>query len=142
MEERLNGMRYSKNARFNIEKTCLPGTQTAVLDEVLKWVSAGQSSDGDDPHPSIFLLHGLAGTGKSTIANTVATQLHAMGRLGASFCFSRNDQTERNEANMFSTIARSIAYLDQCFMVKLAQAIKDPSLCSSGLQIAVTHEQY
>jgi WD40 repeat protein len=44
----------------------------------------------------------MAGTGKSTIARTVASTLHEKGRLGASFFFSRVD-SDRSSANKFFT---------------------------------------
>ncbi|KAH6680961.1 hypothetical protein B0J14DRAFT_532552, partial [Halenospora varia] len=37
----------------------------------------------------IFWLNGLVGTGKSTVARTVAYTYHEQKRLGASFFFSR-----------------------------------------------------
>ena len=104
-------MRYSTNAKFNSEKVCFPNTQTAILDKIFQWVAFDtlSASDGDGEHKSIFLLHGWAGTGKSTIANTIAQRLFAMKRLGASFCFSHDDRINRNAVNMFSTIARGMA---------------------------------
>jgi len=125
-------MCYSRNARFNSEKICLPNTQTAILDEMLQWVASGLSSGGGGPLKSIFLLYGMSGTGKSTIANTIASRLSTMRRLGGSFCFSRDDQVSRNAGNMFSTIAQGMADLDPCFKVKLAEAIEDRGLRSSG----------
>ena len=121
IDERLNRMRYSTNARFNSEKVCLPNTQTVILDKIFQWVASDtlSASDGDGEH-------------KSTIANTIAQRLFAMKRLGASFCFSRDDRINRNAANMFSTIARGMADLDPCFKVKLAEALDDRGLCTSG----------
>ena len=127
-------MRYSTNARFKSDKVCLPNTQTAILDKIFQWVASDTLSarDGDGERKSIFLLHGWAGTGKSAIANTVAQRLFAIKRLGASFCFSRDDRINRNAANMFSTIARGMADLDPCFKVKLAEALDDLGLSTSG----------
>jgi hypothetical protein len=36
-------------------------------------------------------LSGAVGTGKSSVANSIAKYFHSFGRLGASFCFSRHD---------------------------------------------------
>ena len=129
-------MRYSTNAMFNSKKVCLPNTQTAILDKIFQWVASDTLSasdgDGDGEHKSIFLLHGSAGTGKSTIANTIAQRLFVMKQLGASFCFSHDDRVNRNAANMFSTIACGMADLDPCFKVKLAEALDDRGLRTSG----------
>ena len=72
----------------------------ALLEEIERW-----SEDSDQP--PIFWLNGLAGTGKSTIARTVAEQCFANGRLGASF-FCSSDVTLRNHGDpgiIFPTLA-------------------------------------
>ncbi|KAF2175810.1 purine and uridine phosphorylase [Zopfia rhizophila CBS 207.26] len=66
----LNRLPYAGNAPFNSyarqhEPTCLPGTRVDVLREIHEW------ADGQDKR-CIFWLNGLAGTGKSTIARTMA----------------------------------------------------------------------
>ena len=44
---------------------CLPGTRQHILDKVTHWVSTPSNSN-------ILWIHGVAGSGKSTIATTVA----------------------------------------------------------------------
>ncbi|KAK5129249.1 hypothetical protein LTR08_003714 [Meristemomyces frigidus] len=57
----------------------------------------------------IFWLHGMAGTGKSTLSRTVAQVLEDEGRLGATFFFKRG-QVDRSHASLFfPTIARQLA---------------------------------
>jgi ABC-type glutathione transport system ATPase component len=77
----------------------------------------------------------MAGTGKSTIANTIAKMLSESGRLGASYCFSRGDTADRNAENMFSTIAIEMAQLDKLFGRKLGEAVEDRGLRSSSTYI-------
>jgi Mrp family chromosome partitioning ATPase len=57
---------------------CLPNTRTALLHDIAKWA---QDKDGK----SVFWLSGMAGTGKSTIARTIAESFANHGQLGASF---------------------------------------------------------
>jgi hypothetical protein len=54
-------------------------------------------------------LNGLAGTGKSTIAQTVAERVFADGRLGASFFCSRDFEDRSNLQLIFPTIAVQLA---------------------------------
>ena len=62
---------------------CLKGTRETVLDEIESWAK--------DPEQSpVFWLNGLAGTGKSTIAQTASERIFANGQLGASFFCSRD----------------------------------------------------
>ena len=53
----------------------------------------------------IFWLNGLAGTGKSTIAQTFAETAFADGKLGASFFCSRDFEDRSNLQTIFPTIA-------------------------------------
>jgi hypothetical protein len=77
----------------------------------------------------------MAGTGKSTIANTVANILSESGRLGALYCFSQDDTADRNAENMFSTIAIGMAQSDRLFKYKLGEAVKDIDLRSSSMYL-------
>ncbi|KAJ3717960.1 hypothetical protein C8R42DRAFT_724169 [Lentinula raphanica] len=64
--------------------SCLEGTSPgALLRMIREWVHTN-----DVMKPRIFWLGGLAGTGKSTIAQTIAKELDASHTLGATFFFS------------------------------------------------------
>ncbi|KAF9645832.1 hypothetical protein BDM02DRAFT_3119592 [Thelephora ganbajun] len=63
----------------------------------------------DFDKPSVYWLNGLAGTGKSTIAQTVAERIFADGQLGASFFCSRDFQDRRDLKFIFPTIAVQLA---------------------------------
>ena len=58
----------------------------------------------------IYWLNGLAGTGKSTIAQTLSERLFAEGRLGASFFCSRDFEDRRNLHCIFPTLAFQLAH--------------------------------
>ena len=75
-------MRHAAGAAYNHRgrRGCLEGTRVALLDDIGKWTK-------DWTRPPIFWLDGLAGTGKSAIARTVAERCDAVGDLGASFFF-------------------------------------------------------
>jgi len=84
----LNRLPSAADAPFNSYNKqhlppCLPGTRVDLLQQIYSW------ADGQDER-CIFWLNGLAGTGKSTIARTVARRYFDQKRLGASFfSFSR-----------------------------------------------------
>ena len=58
----------------------------------------------------VFWLNGLAGTGKSTIAQTFANITFAEGKLGASFFCSRDFQNRSNLRAILPTLAFQLAY--------------------------------
>ena len=55
--------------------------------------------------PPVFWLNGLAGTGKSTIAQTIAERIFADGHLGASFFCSRGVEDRSDRHLIFPTLA-------------------------------------
>ncbi|KAF9643962.1 hypothetical protein BDM02DRAFT_3263813, partial [Thelephora ganbajun] len=88
--------------RHGDRKGCLKGTRGAVLDSIEVWAR-------DFDKPPVYWLNGLAGTGKSTIAQTIAERIFADGQLGASFFCSRDFEDRRNLKFIFPTIAVQLA---------------------------------
>ena len=81
--------------------TCLPNTRVDLLQEIYNW------ANGQDKR-RIFWLNGLAGTGKSTIAHTVARRYFDQKRLGASF-FSRGGGDVSHAGKFFTSFAARLA---------------------------------
>ncbi|EXJ87253.1 hypothetical protein A1O3_04212 [Capronia epimyces CBS 606.96] len=82
--------------------TCLPNTRVELLQNITEW------ADGSDDR-CIFWLNGTAGTGKSTVARTVARTYHDRGNLGASFFFSRGGGDVSHSDKLFTTLASQLA---------------------------------
>jgi len=79
-------------------------------------------------------LNGLAGTGKTTIAQTVAERVFADGQLGASFFCSRDFEDRNNIRFIFPTLAIQLArrYIKfRSIFVPLAQS--DPGIADESL---------
>ena len=72
----------------------------------------------------VFWLNGLAGTGKSTIAQTVAETAFADGKLGASFFCSRDFEDRSNLQIIFPTLAFQLAYQYPDFRRELLQVLR------------------
>jgi hypothetical protein len=83
--------------------TCLPNTRIDLLQKIYHW------ADGEDER-CIFWLNGLAGTGKSTIARTIAQRYYEEKRLGASFFFfSRGGGDVSHAGKFFTSLAMQLA---------------------------------
>ena len=117
----LHDIPYAKGARFDSAKGCLPGTRDMIIKEIVQWVN---SPNGDDV-PRIFLLSGVAGSGKSAIAHTIAKLFYGQRRLGSSYCFARADQANRRPDNLLSTIASNIADVDEHWRISLGNIVKE-----------------
>ena len=79
-------------------------------------------------------MNGLAGTGKSTIAQTVAERVFSDGRLGASFFCSRDFEDRSNLKFIFPTLAVQLArkYAEfRSILVPLIQS--DPAIVRESL---------
>jgi len=73
----------------------------------------------------VFWLNGLAGTGKTTIAQTFAQTALANGKFGASFFCSRSVQGRSDLHAIFPTLAFQLTHQDQCFQKELLQVLKE-----------------
>ncbi|KAG9311660.1 hypothetical protein JVU11DRAFT_7895 [Chiua virens] len=115
----LNDMLYASGARYSQHKGCLPGTREALLREVCDILN----NPADDA-PRVCLLTGVAGSGKSAVAHTIARLYDGQKRLGSSYCFASGDVARRNPANLFSTIARDLADVDAQYKDALWSIVK------------------
>ena len=125
----LNQFRSAKEAehRHGERRGCLKGTRRAILDEIEHW-----SRDFDKP--PIYWLNGLAGTGKSTVAQTIAERLFTDDHLGASFFCSRDFEDRNNLHFIFPTLAVQLArrYTEfRSIFVPLARS--DPGIAYESL---------
>lgn len=98
----------------------MPETRTSTLETIYTWLEVDSTSQ-----PSIFWVWGLAGTGKSAIAQTVATHEAGRKRLGASFFFSRDRAQQKNPLLLFPTIAFQLARFDPQYKQRLAESLED-----------------
>ncbi|RAH86618.1 NACHT and WD40 domain protein [Aspergillus japonicus CBS 114.51] len=123
----LMNLRVAEGAIYNSylnehEDFCLPGTRTEVLSEIHKWADSAESR-------CIFWLQGKAGTGKSTIARTVARSFEEKGSLGATFFFKRGE-SDRDTARYFiSTITKQLVSRHRQLIPDIMETLKnDPNI--------------
>ena len=132
----LDRLPYAAEAPFNSytkqhEPTCLPDTRVDLLREIYNW------ADRQDER-SIFWLNGLAGTGKSTIARTVARYYFDKKRLGASFFFSRGGGDVSRASKFVTSIAVQLA----TSIPALRQYVSDAVIERSDIASRSLHDQW
>jgi len=114
----------------------LSGTRKDVLRDIVHWLASEQGQ-------RVFWLNGLAGTGKSTIAQTFAETAFADGKLGGSFFCSRDFEDRSNLQMIFPTLAFQLACQYPPFRKELLQVLKErpdagqESLCSQMEKLIV-----
>ncbi|RXW20369.1 hypothetical protein EST38_g5470 [Candolleomyces aberdarensis] len=103
---------------------CFEGTRVKLLVGIGRWMS-DTALDGQESGKPVYVLDGIAGIGKSTVAKTVAQRAAGINSLGASFFFSR-DQADRQHASSFvHTIASQLAFYDPSYGKAIAAAIDE-----------------
>ncbi|KAJ2922141.1 hypothetical protein H1R20_g14943, partial [Candolleomyces eurysporus] len=98
--------------------TCFEGTRVKLLAGIGRWMSSA-ALDGHKTGKPIYVLDGIAGIGKSTVAKTVAQRAADFNSLGASFFFSRDHAEQQHASNFVHTIAYQLA----CFHPSYGEAI-------------------
>ncbi|EJU01686.1 hypothetical protein DACRYDRAFT_22133 [Dacryopinax primogenitus] len=100
----------------------------------MEWVN-----DTREGTEQVYLLLRRAGTGKSTIAHTIAGRLGGLGRRGSSFCCSTAFADRAN--CLFSTVAKDLADLNDDFKEALWKHVghKSALLFNDGPAEQVKH---
>ncbi|KAK0368822.1 pfs domain-containing protein [Colletotrichum limetticola] len=103
---------------------CHPSTRVDILREIGNWAreSTGQR---------IHWLSGLAGTGKSIIARTIAHDLNDAKLLGGTFFFKRGEVDRGSASLLFGTLARQLAQRRPELSPYIVEAIKQTDNISS-----------
>jgi hypothetical protein len=78
----------------------------------------------DPNQPPIYVLDGIAGIGKSTVAQTIAMHSAELGYLGASFFFSKADDERKSARLFFSTLAYQLSRYDEIFARRIGGALE------------------
>lgn len=103
----------------------MDGTRKSILSMIDVW-----SRSLDDQN--VFWLNGVAGSGKSAIAHSVARALHKRGALASSFFLNRNIPSRNTLQTFCTTFARDIAARHPAIAADIGAAlISDPSLASA-----------
>jgi NACHT domain len=116
---------YNSKAREDeYATTCQPETRERVLQDLTDWAER-------DDDQAMCWLYGPAGSGKSTIAHTIAEQCGP--KLGASFFFSRGKGSRSDATGLFPTLAYQLA-----IRVPPLQALMEHALQSDPLILSQT----
>ncbi|KAK7033725.1 hypothetical protein R3P38DRAFT_3498150 [Favolaschia claudopus] len=108
---------------------CHKDTRKEYLDRLDAWSCAIKDSKP-------LWMHGLAGTGKSAIAQSFCEQLRARSCLGGGFFLKRGHPSCGNAQKLFPTLAYQLATVCPQFKAALAPRVaNDPALVGKSLSI-------
>ncbi|KAF2814948.1 vegetative incompatibility protein HET-E-1 [Mytilinidion resinicola] len=107
---------------------CLANTRVELCRQITKWAEDGNGEP-------IFWLKGMAGTGKSTIARSVAQSFADQRQLGASFFFKKGEGECGNATRFFTTIATDLAARVPGLILGIRKALDaDPVISERALK--------
>ncbi|KAB5588491.1 hypothetical protein CTheo_8067 [Ceratobasidium theobromae] len=108
-------------------RTCTEGTRTAILAGLDDWSLDPNAKD-------IYLMSGMAGTGKTTIACSLSEKLEDRKQLAASFFCARTSPECRHVQRIIPTIAYQLARYSIPFQVALCEILgSDPDVGSRNI---------
>ncbi|KAF5313755.1 hypothetical protein D9619_013718 [Psilocybe cf. subviscida] len=122
------GASYDTAAREDVPK-CHERTRLAITDGIHKWAHSLQPN----ARPLMW-MYGPAGSGKTTIMQTVAEIFDKEGSLAASFFFSRLSAARpRNKEKFVITLAHQLSCCIPALRQPLADALSDFAILSKSL---------
>ena len=107
---------------------CLADTRVEIIQQIKDWT---KRRDGKN----IFWLSGMAGTGKSTIARTVAQLFASQEQLGASFFFKKGEGDRGNASRFFTTVVTDLTRYIPEIKVGIREAVElEPAIAEKTLK--------
>ncbi|KAI5118311.1 hypothetical protein M0805_006479 [Coniferiporia weirii] len=126
-DSQLQRLRPALSAFYNAEGACLEGTRESVLRRVREW---------GDSESKLFWLHGVAGSGKSSIANSVAHIFKRQLRLSACFFCKGDDPECRSPNALIPTLAYHFSKWHNAYrsaVLSIIEGANEPEL-AQGLE--------
>jgi hypothetical protein len=115
----IKNLTTSSLANGDIHQFCMDGTRHNILKEIQNWSKNATSAQ-------ILWLNGVAGSGKSTVAQQMAREWKEDSRLAGRFFFSRDAEETRTTKLFFSTVAQQgISHLGANSLRVLAAGIRE-----------------
>ncbi|KAJ1299684.1 hypothetical protein OPQ81_011076 [Rhizoctonia solani] len=110
---------FNSNAGAELKRReCTPGTRVNVLANLLAWANSYTMG-------IVYWLNGMAGTGKTTIAYSLCTELANQHQLAASFFCSRLRDECRNVNMIIPSIAYQLAKFSSSFQSALLTVLEE-----------------
>lgn len=142
-EDTLKRLEPAAKVFFNSEEGCLDGTRTELLEKIMEWIQGVKTDETPEAASAvlsrIFWLYGLAGSGKSTIANTIASMIQQQGFLLVCFFCKRDDPNRSSVDKILPTLAYQLAQLHPTYRETLVDLLNSTSV-SELLQGALSKQ--
>lgn len=108
---------------------CLEGTRKAPLEQVMSWAEGINSSS------KLFHVHGVAGSGKSSMASTICQELEGKELLGGAFFCKRDLPDQRDPNRVLPSLSYTLALRHKAYKERVMLSLKDePDITSRSIE--------
>ncbi|RXW17511.1 hypothetical protein EST38_g8350 [Candolleomyces aberdarensis] len=119
---------HNSYARYDAPK-CDEGTRVEAIGELMDWIE-----DRDGPQ-RLLCMTGAAGSGKSSLQQTIAERCAESGILGSAYCFSSTDPTRNTTSTFVPTIAFQLGSRNPDLKQAISTVVReDPVIFKKSLQ--------
>lgn len=109
-------------------RTCLPGTRTKLIDDIVKW---GLYIPSTRATSQILLIADAAGSGKSCLMHSVSERLGRNGCLLASYWFSKMNEKYSSTLAFFSVIIHGL-FVDENARAQITSVLTSDDTLATG----------
>jgi hypothetical protein len=114
--DRLKPVKTAFHDHHEAAPACLQGTRVDLLNKITDWLN-------DEQGESVYWLSGAAGTGKTTVAQSVASIAEGLNFISVSFFFSRASDERRSFGDVIPTLAYQLGK-STCLRDRICAAVQ------------------
>lgn len=117
-------------ARSSVNHRCLEGTRESPLAHIMNWAKASDNSS-----TGLYHVHGVAGSGKSSVASTICERLETKKILAGSFFCKRDIPEQRDPNRVLPSLSYTLALRHGAYGACVMLALKDePDITSRSIE--------
>jgi hypothetical protein len=130
----LSHLKYIETG-YHQDLRCMEGTRESLLKQIIAWAADGsKQTDGRNT----YWIHGLPGTGKTSLAHSICARLHDQRMLAAAIFCQRDDPELSDPRNILPTLIHNLAVIFSPFRRAVAGRLhKDPDVTPESIQHTV-----
>ncbi|KAF8075998.1 hypothetical protein FPV67DRAFT_392745 [Lyophyllum atratum] len=130
LHRNLQALQSAEYSAWDAEQACLPTTRTVLIQEIMELIKSNDRSS------QICLLTGVAGSGKSTIAHSVAKACFEEKVLASSFFFKTGQKYRDSPIRLISTFARDLATTDKQLGEEISSTVQENAAIATSHSIS------
>ena len=116
---------------YNRTLYCMEGTRKALLNRIIAWVT----NDSGEDEGNTYWIHGLPGTGKTSLAHSICEKLHDQQHLAGAFFCRRDDPNLSEPRNILPTLIYKLSEIFPPFRRIVAEYLRnDPNLTPESMK--------